>query len=168
MMYDCLVIGGGPAGLTAAIYLARFHLTVIVLDHGQGRAASIPITHNHAGYPEGIAGHDLVRQMGLQAERYGAQFWVAEVTSLERNGDGFIAMADGASVEARAVLLATGVINRRPPMPDDLHTEALENGLIRYCPICDGFEITDKNVGVVGSGERALNEALFLRSFTAE
>ncbi|WP_226951481.1 NAD(P)/FAD-dependent oxidoreductase [Rhizobium terrae] len=167
MMYDCLVIGGGPAGLTAAIYLARFHLTVLVLDHGQGRAASIPITHNHAGYPEGIAGRDLVRQMQLQAERYGAKFRAAEVTSLERNGDGFIAMADGESVEARAVLLATGVINHRLPMPDDLHTEALEKGLIRYCPICDGFEITDKNVGVVGSGERALNEALFLRSFTS-
>ncbi|TNM60254.1 NAD(P)/FAD-dependent oxidoreductase [Aliirhizobium smilacinae] len=167
MTYDCLVIGGGPAGLTAAIYLARFHLSVIVLDHGQGRAASIPITHNHAGYPQGIAGRDLVRQMRLQAERYGAQFRVAEVTSLERNGDDFIAMADGELVAARAVLLATGVVNHRPPMPDDLHTEALQKGLIRYCPICDGFEITDKDVGVVGSGERALNEALFLRSFTS-
>lgn len=168
MNHDCVVIGGGPAGLTAAIYLARFHLTVIVLDHGQGRAASIPITHNHAGYPEGIAGRDLVRQMRLQAERYGAKFRVAEVTSLERKGDGFIAMADGELFEARAVLLATGVVNHRPPMPYDLHTKALEKGLIRYCPICDGFEITDKDVGVVGSGERALNEALFLRSFTSQ
>lgn len=167
MNHDCVVIGGGPAGLTAAIYLARFHLTVIVVDHGQGRAASIPITHNHAGYPEGIAGRDLVQRMRLQAERYGAKFRAAEVTSLERNGDVFIAMADGEFVEARAVLLATGVVNHRPPMPDDLHTEALEKGLIRYCPICDGFEITDKDVGVVGTGERALNEALFLRSFTS-
>ncbi|MBO0143249.1 NAD(P)/FAD-dependent oxidoreductase, partial [Agrobacterium sp. Ap1] len=166
MNYDCVVIGGGPAGLTAAIYLARFHLAVIVLDHGQGRAASIPITHNHAGYPEGIAGRDLVRQMRLQAERYGAKFRVAEVTSLERNGDGFIAMADGEFVEARAVLLATGVVNHRPPMPDDLHTEALEKGLIRL-PDLRWFRDHRQDVGVVGTGQRALNEALFLRSFTS-
>jgi thioredoxin reductase (NADPH) len=167
MMYDCLVIGGGPAGLTAAIYLARFHLSVIVVDHGQGRAASIPITHNHAGFPEGIPGHDLVRRMRLQAERYGAQLRIAEVTSLKSNGDSFIATANDDPIIARAVLLATGVVNHRPPMSDELHADALAKGLIRYCPVCDGFEITDKHIGVLGTGERAFNEALFLRSFTS-
>ena len=66
------------------------------------------------------------------------------------------------------MLLATGVKNRRPPMDEELHDEALERGLIRYCPICDGYEVTDKKVGVIGSDSHGVAEALFLRSFTAD
>ena len=69
------------------------------------------------------------------------------------------------SVEAQTVLLATGVTNRRPPMDEALHDDALARGLIRYCPICDGYEVTDKKVGVIGSGSRGVAEALFLRSY---
>ncbi|MGU0230032.1 NAD(P)/FAD-dependent oxidoreductase, partial [Klebsiella pneumoniae] len=71
-MDDCIIIGAGPAGLTAAIYLARFHLSIRLFDSGSSRAAMIPCTHNHAGYPEGIAGKELLRLMLAQAERYGA------------------------------------------------------------------------------------------------
>jgi thioredoxin reductase (NADPH) len=71
---DCLVIGGGPAGLTAAIYLARFHLDVIVADGGNSRALQIPCTHNHAGFPDGISGLDLLTRMRSQAIKYGADF----------------------------------------------------------------------------------------------
>jgi thioredoxin reductase (NADPH) len=166
--YDCIVVGGGPAGLPAAIYLARFHLRVIVLDHAQGRAASIPVTYNHAGYPDGIAGRDLVKLMRLQAERYGAVVCAGEVNGLEKSEAGFTAITTGGnSMTARAVLLATGVVNHRPPMPELLHAEALARGMIRYCPVCDGFEITDQEIGVIGIGERAFNEALFLGSFTS-
>jgi thioredoxin reductase (NADPH) len=166
--YDCLIVGGGPAGLTAAIYLARFHLDILVVDDGKGRAESIPCTHNHAGYPDGISGRELVRLMREQAQRYGARIERDYVTRLDQAETGFCATWGSGSVEARTVLLATGVKNRRPLMDEDLHDEALKRGLIRYCPICDGYEVTDKKVGVIGSDSHGVAEAIFLRSFTPD
>ena len=163
---DCLIIGGGPAGLTAAIYLARFHLDILVVDDGKGRAESIPCTHNHAGYPDGISGKELVRLMREQAQRYGARIERDYVTRLDQTENGFCATWGSGSVEAKTVLLATGVKNRRPLMDEDLHDEALERGLIRYCPICDGYEVTDKKIGVIGSDSHGVAEAVFLRGFT--
>ena len=165
---DCLIVGGGPAGLTAAIYLARFHLDIRLVDDGKGRAESIPCTHNHAGYPDGISGKELVRLMREQAQRYGARIERDYVTRLDKTETGFCATWGSGSVEARTVLLATGVKNRRPPMDQDLHDDALQRGLIRYCPICDGYEVTDKRVGVIGSGSHGVAEALFLRSYTSD
>ena len=165
---DCLIVGGGPAGLTAAIYLARCHLDNRLVDDGKGRAESIPCTHNHAGYPDGISGKELVRLMREQAQRYGARIERDYVTRLDRTETGFCATWGSGSVEARTVLLATGVKNRRPPMDQDLHDEALQRGLIRYCPICDGYEVTDKRVGVIGSGSHGVAEALFLRSYPSD
>ena len=165
---DCLIVGGGPAGLTAAIYLARFHLDILVVDDGKGRAESIPCTHNHAGYPDGISGKELVRLMRDQAHKYGARIERDYVTRLDKTETGFCAIWGSGSVEAKTVLLATGVKNRRPPMDEELHDEALARGLIRYCPICDGYEVTDKKVGVMGSDRHGVTEALFLRSFTKE
>src|SRR5688572_8084178 len=81
---DCLVIGGGPAGLTAAIYLARFHLDILVIDEGKSRAGWIPCTHNHAGYPDGISGKELLEKMREQAQKYGAKILTERVTKLER------------------------------------------------------------------------------------
>ena len=154
--------------MTAAIYLARFHLDILVVDDGKGRAESIPCTHNHAGYPDGISGKDLVRLMREQAQKYGARIERDYVTRLDKTDRGFCATWGSGSVEAKTVLLATGVKNRRPPMDETLHDEALERGLIRYCPICDGFEVTDKKVGVIGSDSRGVAEAIFLRSFTPD
>jgi thioredoxin reductase (NADPH) len=165
---DCLIVGGGPAGLTAAIYLARFHLDILVVDDGKGRAESIPCTHNHAGYPDGISGKELVRLMREQAQRYGARIKRDYVTRLDKSDDGFCATWGSGSVEAKTVLLATGVKNRRPMMDEDLHDEALQRGLIRYCPICDGYEVTDKRVGVIGSDSHGVAEAVFIRSYTAD
>ncbi len=167
-MLDCLIIGGGPAGLTAAIYLARFHLDVRVIDAGDSRAAWIPCTHNHAGFPDGISGRELLARMIAQAERYGASMASGRVTRLERVESGFSADHGEGPIAARTVLLATGVKNRRPPMDETLHAEALARGLIRYCPICDGYEVTDKKVGVIGSGASGVAEAIFLRSFSAD
>ncbi len=167
---DCLVIGGGPAGLTAAIYLARFHLDILVIDEGKSRAGLIPCTHNHAGYPDGISGKELIERMREQAQKYGAKILVERVTKLERDEDtGLFAATWGSGcVEARSVLIATGVTNRRPPMDEALHDDALARGLIRYCPICDGYEVTDKKVGVIGSDSHGVAEALFIRSYTAD
>ena len=166
-LLDTLVIGGGPAGLTAAIYLARFHLKIRVIDAGDSRAEWIPLSHNHAGYPEGISGHDLVANMRAQAARYGA---IAERGCVER-----LTLADGiyraetslGPVLARTVLLATGTVNRSPPMSEAEHDAALARGLLRYCPVCDGYEATDKAIAVLGRGDRGAREALFLRGFSA-
>jgi len=164
---DCLIIGGGPAGLTAAIYLSRFHLDIMVVDGGKSRAAWIPTSHNHAGYPEGINGADLLRRMREQAQLYGTRIETGQVTRIEKGEDGWVAEWGSGPVVAKSVLLATGVTNRRPPMDMALHDDAMARGLIRYCPICDGFEVTDKKVAVIGTGERGTAETRFLRSYTS-
>lgn len=167
-LYDCLVIGGGPAGLTAAIYLARFHLSLKVVDAGDSRAAMIPCTRNHAGFPDGISGEELLARMRAQAEKYGASIARGRVTRLDRSEEGFTAEWGGGAAGARTILLATGVKNRRPLIDEALHDEAVTRGLIRYCPICDGFEVTDKKLGVIGSAARGLAEAVFLRGYSAD
>jgi len=167
-MIDCLIVGGGPAGLTAAIYLARFHLQVVVVDGGNSRAALIPKTRNHAGFPEGITGPNLLRRMSQQARIYGARVVEGSVDAIIPEAEGFLATGGFGEMQARTVLLATGVMNNRPDMPEDLHDVALARGLLRYCPICDGFEVTDQPVGVIGTGTHAVREAMFLRSYTPD
>jgi thioredoxin reductase (NADPH) len=163
---DCLVVGGGPAGLTAAIYLARFRLSVIVVDEGFSRAALIPLTRNHAGFPGGIAGVDLLGRMREQAKEYGAALMKGRVVGLTRHDNGFQCSTTLGALDARTVLLATGVTNRRPAMPANIHDAALRTGHIRYCPVCDGFEVTDQRVAVIGPAERSMKEVDFLRSYT--
>ena len=167
---DCLVIGGGPAGLTAAIYLARFHLDIMVVDGGKSRASWIPCTRNHAGYPDGIKGTELLARMRDQACKYGAKIQNEFVTKIEVDEKSglFTAVWGSGQASMRTVLLATGVANRRPPMDEELHDDALARGLIRYCPICDGYEVTDKRVGVIGSDSHGVAEAVFIRSYTAD
>ena len=168
-MDDCIIIGAGPAGLTAAIYLARYHLAIRLFDCGSSRAALIPRTHNHAGYPGGIAGTELLARMQMQAAEFGAVREYAEVTSLAAVEGGFAVTVGDRQLTARTVLLATGVVNHRPAgMDDALHDTALQRGLLRYCPVCDGYEVTDRRVGVIGTGDHGMREALFLRGFTRD
>ena len=168
-MIDCIVIGGGPAGVTAAIYLARFHLRVRVVDAGHSRVTWIPRTHNHAGYPGGIPGAELLGRMRDQAREFGVEVEPGVVEALERRGDDFAArLTSGEVIAARAVLLATGVVNNGPPIAPELHDVALARGLLRYCPICDGFEVTDKRVGVIGNRTHGFKEAVFLRTYTRD
>jgi thioredoxin reductase (NADPH) len=166
---DCLIIGGGAAGLTAAIYLARFHFSVVLVDGGNSRAAMIPRTRNQPSFPDGISGAELLERMRAHAARYDVVPVPGRVTSLASAPHGFAAVATGGAVlQARTVLLATGITDRRPAMSDDLHDRAVAATRLRYCPVCDGYEVTDRRIAVIGTGGRGLREAEFLRSYTAQ
>ena len=164
---DCLIIGAGPAGLTAAIYLARFRRRFRVIDGGASRARLIPTSHNHAGFPEGIAGPELLARMAAQARKYGAEIVSGTVTALSRGADGlFSATVDGVVVRAYTVLMATGVIDVEPNLPN--LPQAIERGLVRHCGVCDGYEVIGHRIGVLGRGAEGLREALFLRTYTKD
>jgi thioredoxin reductase (NADPH) len=162
---DCLIIGGGPAGLTAAVYLARFRRRLLVVDSGAPRAAWIPTSHNIPFFAEGIAGPEILRRERETAERYGVRIEAGTVARLERGRDGFIAAMKAAgggsrTIRARRVLLATGAVDVEPDLPD--LPDAVRRGLVRYCPICDGYESRGQRIAVIGHGERGLGEALFI------
>ena len=162
---DALIIGAGPAGLTAAIYLGRFKRRFAVVDGGDSRASYIPLSRNHPGFPDGIGGADLLRRMQLQAERFGAVVRRTVVTTLTAEDACFaVKLADGSQLHAATVLLASGVKDVLPPLADA--EAALRAGLLRVCPICDGFEAQGKSVGVIGSGMKGAREALFLATYS--
>lgn len=168
-LLDSIVVGGGPAGLTASIYLARFRRRFRIVDRGASRAGRIPISHNLAGFPSGIRGVELLERMKQQALKYGASVVEGGVLRLERSQDGIFAATldnDEARIYARSVLLATGVIDREPELPNLMRS--IERGLIRHCGICDGYEVIDKRIGVIGYGASGLNEARFLRAYTGD
>lgn len=165
---DCLIVGGGPAGMTAAIYLARYRRRALVVDANESRAAWIPRSHNHAGFPDGVNGVELLARMSAQACEYGAVVERGTVERAERDGDRFAAEVNGRRVTARTLLLATGVVNRRPEMDPAEHDRAMARGHIRYCPVCDAFEMIDKRIGVLGADDHGVDEVLFLRNFTAD
>ena len=163
---DCLVIGGGPAGLTASLYLTRFRRSVLVADEGRSRASWIPRSHNFPGFPEGVNGKDLLARLKSQAEEYGFPDWAGGVQALKRNGEGIWAVTLGdRQVRAKTILIATGVVDRRPPLRgcDD----AVRQALLRFCPICDGFEAKGERIAVIGNDDHAARETLFLRTYSA-
>lgn len=162
---DSIIVGGGPAGLTAAIYLARYRRRFLVIDAGAPRAAWIPLSHNHAGFPDGVTGMDLLARMRAQAKRYGAGVERGCVASLRKSGEVFVARTEGGDeVVARTAVMATGVIDVEPVLPN-LY-QAVQRGLIRHCPICDGFEVIGQRIGVIGHGADAVGEALWMRTYT--
>ena len=163
-MRDCLVIGGGPAGLIAATYLARFRRDVRVIDAGGSRASLIPTSHNYPGFPDGISGRELLVRLREQAARYGATLTAGEVHAVERSGHAFSVRAGNETIEARTILLATGAMDVEPALPNI--KDAIRTGLIRHCPICDAYEVIDKRVAVIGRGTKGMNEARFLRHYT--
>ena len=163
---DCVIIGGGPAGLTAALYLARFRRQVLLLDAEQSRANLIPTSHNQATFPGGISGPELLERMKAQGRHHGVPTVAAKVDDVRPTRDGFEVAFAGRMVTAKTVLLATGVVNHRPDMDQELHREALSQGLLRYCPVCDGFEALDQDIAVLGADGHGLAEALFLRNYS--
>lgn len=163
---DCLIIGAGPAGLTAAIYLARYRRSLLLIDRGGSRALRIPRSHNWPGYPEGIGGADLLKRLNAQAERHGVRVQRGTVQRIERDGDAFVAELDSAQVQARRVILATGIIDHTPGAPNE--EQAIGDGLLRLCPLCDAFEATGQRLALLGPPCAALNHALFLRTYSAD
>jgi thioredoxin reductase (NADPH) len=164
-MHDCVIVGGGPAGLITAIYLARFRRDVRVIDAGGSRAALIPTSHNYPGFPDGISGRELLVRLREQARRYGATLTAGNVDRVERAADAtFRAYAGTETIPARTIVLATGAMDVEPSLPNI--KDAIRSGLVRHCPICDGFEVIGKTVAVIGRGIRGVNEARFIRHYT--
>jgi thioredoxin reductase (NADPH) len=164
---DCIIIGAGPAGLSAALYLARFRRTVKVIDAGHSRARLIPLSHNYPGFPDGISGGELLERLRAQASRYGVTVTQGTVDRIEKlEGGGFRCTYGDAVACSRTVLLATGMTDIAPQMPE--LQQAIGRGHIRYCPICDGYEVVGKRVAIIGSGSRCVREALFIKHFTSD
>jgi thioredoxin reductase (NADPH) len=163
---DCLIVGGGPAGLTAAVYLARFRRSVTLIDSGESRAALIPESHNYPGFPDGIAGPALLERLREQALRYGARLLSGRVEKLTRDGEDFLAQVGDHTFKGQRVLIATGIVDEAPALPS--LTAFIYRGAVRYCPICDGFEVMDQRIGIFGPLARVIPKALFLRTFTED
>ncbi len=161
---DCVIVGGGPAGLTAALYLARFRRRCLLLDGGASRASYIPTSHNYPGFPPGIAGVDLLARLREQARAYGARLDEGWVDSIEHHPAGFAVRHGQDLTLARRVIIASGIEDELPDMPD-VH-DAIRDGIVRLCAICDGYEVNGENVAVYGEAENAISHAVFLRTFT--
>ena len=159
-MYDILIVGGGPAGLTAAIYAARAGKRAAILEKEAlgGQIASAPLVENYPGILS-ISGAELARQMTEQARAFGAEIVYTEAAGLEKTSAGFrVSCTDGAR-EAKAVILATGAAHRQLGLPGEA---ALTGCGISYCAVCDGAFYEGADVAVVGGGDTALQDALFL------
>lgn len=164
---EVIVVGAGPAGLTAALYLARYRRAVLVLHDGKSRALRIPRTHNAPGFPEGIEGPDLIDRMTKHATEFGARIEEAEITGIERIPGGFRLNSDGGgSWESRAVILAGGIFLNQVDLPHAAHEAAIGAGVLRYCPVCDGYEHSNRKIGVIGCDSDGASEALFLRQYS--
>lgn len=161
---DCLIIGAGPAGLSAATYLTRFRRRVQVVHDDASRAALIPMSHNYPGAIDGVPGPQILQQLQAQARRYAAEIVSGHVDNLLHT-DGFFTAHTGTTiVRARKVILATGVVDIEPALAN--LGDAIRQGYVRHCPICDAYEIIDRTVALIGSGDHAFKEALFLRHYT--
>ena len=166
---DIAIVGAGPAGLSAALYAARFCRDTMVLHDGASRAASIPLTQNVPGFEDGVTGTDLIERMSRHAVKFGARICKARISRVARAAGWFeLESEEGQSWSARALILATGLEDTRIPIDSDLHERAVRAGVLRYCPVCDGYEHRDQRIGVVGCDVSGAAEALFLRQFSKD
>ena len=159
-MYDILIVGGGPAGLTAAIYAARAGKCAAILEKEAfgGQIASAPLVENYPGILS-ISGAELARQMTEQARAFGAEIVYTEAAGLEKTSAGFRVRCTDGVREAKTVILATGAAHRQLGLPGET---ALTGCGISYCAVCDGAFYEGADVAVVGGGDTALQDALFL------
>lgn len=162
---DCLVIGAGPAGLTAGIYLKRFLRSVRLMEDGHSRARWIPRSHNFPGFVGGISGEELLSRLRAQFASFGGQVVHAHVEEIGKDTEGMFSVRTADQlVKARTVLLSTGIVDHVPAL--DGVEELRSRGLLRQCPICDGYDFRGTHLGVIGTGEHGVREALFLRTFS--
>lgn len=167
--YDSIVVGGGPAGLTAALYMAREGLDVLVIEK-EGLGGQVGITQtldNFPGFHEGISGSEFADRLVLQARRFGAEIMQAqEVSALRQNGDYWeVDTSDGQCYCTKAVLLATGARYRRLGIPGE---DELIGINVHFCATCDGAFYKDKKVLVIGGGNSGFEEGLFLTKFASQ
>jgi thioredoxin reductase (NADPH) len=165
-VYDTLIIGGGPGGLTAAIYLRRFTRKVALFDKGNSRLSLIPVSHNYPGFPDGVKGTRLLDKLRCQLGRYDGKIRDDEILKLRLEDGIFVGEYDGGEVRALTVLLATGIADTGLPIEN--WREAVACGAVRLCPVCDGFDVIDKKVAVVSSETNPIGHAMFMRSFSAD
>ncbi|HEY3331111.1 MAG TPA: NAD(P)/FAD-dependent oxidoreductase [Capsulimonadaceae bacterium] len=164
-MHDALIIGGGPAGLSAAVYLGRFRRRVLVLDEGKGRSSFSQINENYLGFPDGVSTREL-RELGRkQAERFGAEFADCVVEAIERTEMGFVARCGDRDYEGLTVLFATGVCDI---WPDIAGIERWIGCGVFWCITCDGFHAIDKRIVCLGNDDEAATTALQFLLYTRE
>jgi thioredoxin reductase (NADPH) len=166
-LLDCLIVGGGVAGLTAAVYMGRYKRRALVVDDDGSRLKLIPRTRNVPGFPDGIEGPELLARLRAQAGRYAVPVERARVERIEQLRDGsFRAHAGDRAWRARFLLLATGARDVEPEIEGVV--EATRAGQVRYCPICDGYETEGRRVAVLGRAGHGMRESLFLANWGNE
>ena len=169
--YDVVIIGGGPAGLTAAIYTGRANLSTLILEKGLpgGQIAQTEDVENYPGFPEPVSGMELSQRMQQQAEKFGARIEMDEVQSVARDATDrhypFTVAGYGGTYRARTVILATGANPRRLNVPGE---EQFWGKGVSVCATCDGFFYRGKKVVVIGGGDAAVEEGMFLTKFADE
>src|SRR5438105_1955263 len=166
-VHDVIVIGGGPAGYTAALYAARANLRPLVIE-GFAWGGQLMITsdvENYPGYPEGILGPEMMREFRAQAERFGAEFITDDVTRVDFSQRPFKVEVDGQEHFAETVIVATGANARQLGLPSE---QQLQGRGVSYCAVCDASFFRERRVVVVGGGDSAMEEATFLAKFATK
>ena len=160
-MYEVLVIGAGPAGMTAAIYAARAGYKTAILEHGVpgGQAATTDMIENYPGFPEGISGPELMMKFFEQTQTFGVEMIYEQVQSMDVTGDIKKVITDKQTIEAKAVVIASGA---KPRTLGVANEGRLRGRGVSYCATCDGFFFRDQPVAVVGGGDTAVEEAMYL------
>ncbi|HET7844427.1 MAG TPA: NAD(P)/FAD-dependent oxidoreductase [Xanthomonadales bacterium] len=164
--YDCAIVGGGPAGLMAAIYLGRYLRRTLLVDAGDSRAALIPRTRNYPAFPAGIRGRVLLSRLRQQLARYDVDCVLDEVATIAADASGFELRSATRAWRARYVLVATGVMDEGPPLAT--MRDALERGVLRACPVCDAYEARDARIAMLAGPGGGVAHARFLRHFGAQ
>jgi thioredoxin reductase (NADPH) len=162
--YDIIIVGAGPAGLTAGIYTGRARLKTLLLEkliHG-GQVMTTDLVENYPGFPEGVSGFELSDRMRKQAERFGLEFRSGEVLDLDPGPDGHLLRLEGEDLRAGAVIIASGARYRSLGVPGE--KEFTGKG-VSYCATCDGALYRGETIAVVGGGDTALTDTLFLCRF---
>jgi thioredoxin reductase (NADPH) len=161
---DVVIVGAGPAGLAAALYTGRARHTTVVLEKGMpgGQILLTDWVENYPGFPTGVAPFDLMQSFRKQAETFGAKIESDEALSIGRSGAGFVLKGHKGDHEARTVIVATGSAYRRLGVPGE---ERLTGCGVSYCAVCDGAFFAGRDIAVVGGGDNALKEALYLTRF---
>lgn len=163
-VYDLLIIGGGPAGLAAAVYASRSRMSVLVIESmlSGGQIATTENLENYPGFPEGIGGMEFGQLLEAQARKFGTEMALATVTGVSLQGEIKTVETTEGTFRGCTVLLATGTRSRPLGAPGE---EELKGKGVSYCATCDGFFYTDRVVAVVGGGDSALEEGIYLTKF---